>query len=197
MKKVSLTPAEYQQVYDFCEKIEQKQSKEGSRDHHNNDRGPRRLENAIVGKAGEFAATKMTGGIIDLKVWETGSRGVDQFEADIIDDAANPLDAQFKGLNLHVKTCMLKHAKMDVSGEVVPEKTASWTIDARDPLRNSTDDKDIIILMFAEGSQGKAYALGWVKAKDVSSWWRRCLSPHMSHKRAIYYPDIKPLINLF
>lgn len=197
MKRVSLDSAEYAEILEFCKKIQEKQNKVGSRDFHNNDTGSNRLYNGMVGKVGECAATKLVGGIIDLNVWDTGTRGIDQFEADIIGTDDKPLLAPFDGMNIHVKTCALKHAKMDVDGEIVPEQSASWTIDIKDPLMKNPSDKDILVLMFAEEFKGKAFALGWVKAKDVVTWWRRCLSAHMGHKRAIYYPDIKQLINLF
>lgn len=191
MEFISINSSELATVTGFCEAIQRKQSKPGSRDEHNNDKGQRRFGNNFIGKIGEYAATKIVGGVIDMRVWNTGSRGADQFEADIMESEVNPIITPFKGYKLHVKTCNSKHI---FKGQ--PGNTASWTADRHDPLVVSPKRDDIIIFMFADNS-GICHAVGWVYAQEVQRYWKACVSEHMKHKVAMYFKDMKHLIYKF
>lgn len=131
-----------------------------------------RFNQNLIGKLGELGAAKLIGGKIDMRIWETGSRGADQFEGDVV--GARGL---YRDYNIHVKTCHLRLRNM-----------ASWTVDANDPLMKGYEN-DIIILMMAD-EEGRVKGVGRVMARDVASLWKRCVSNHMQHKRAIYAEDI-------
>lgn len=190
-KFVSLSRGDHAQVKSFCEKICVKQSTPYSRDFKNNDQGPRRHGNNLVGKYGEVGAAKIIGGEVDFKVWSTGSRGHDQFETDIM----APTHRSFKGYNVHVKTC---HAKYGIrkGDRLFPDSSASWTIDASDPVFRDPSPRDIIVLMFAT-DDGRVWGLGWVKASLLYHMWRPCKSVFLSHKRAVYYADIAKSVSSF
>lgn len=176
MKNVSLTDAEMRKVYDFVGKMRDKQEKRGSRDFLNNDTGGLRLGDNIIGKVGEFSATKVVGGDVDWRIWETGSRGADQFEPDITGHL-------YGNKKFHVKTCHSKH----------PLSRTSWTIDRKDPIIETPGSEDWFMLMVAN-DEGQSAFIGFVKADSAKPYWKNCISSHMAHKRAIYYDDIKGLI---
>jgi len=178
--EVQLSKEELAQVIDFAQKIRQKQSKPGSRDHVNDDMTDKRLENEIVGKVGEYAVAKLIGGTIDLRIWESGTRGISQFEPDI-SDATRP---DFVGQAIHVKTCNWKYLN-------APQR--SWTVDKNDPIIQKPKPTDIIFLAFASAN-GRSLIHGHVLATRALPYWKPCVSTFMAHKRAIYYNDIKALI---
>jgi hypothetical protein len=191
-----LTEKQYYQVRDFCVAIRDKQQRRGSRDHINNDTSAFRLSNDMVGKLGELAATLICGGTTDLRVWNSGSRGIDQFEADIVNCEITPIKAKFSKMLLNVKTCNIKHIKYDKRRDVYyPSNSASWTVDKNDPLMTNPKEDDVLVLMFAD-DRGNAFYLGYVFATEIAECWKACLSPHMAHKRAIYYPDISKFVKV-
>ena len=177
MKEVSLTTEEFNSVYNFCNEIMVKQSKRGSRDDMNKDKGTKRFENNLIGKIGEFAVSKVIGGSIDLSVWKTGTRGIEQFEPDIV---GHKLD-----YDVHVKTTHIKYSK-DLT-------RASWTADKKDPIVDRSDKKQIIVFAFA-GLDNKAIVLGYAFSNELQSYWKECVSSHMKHKVALYYKDIAPIV---
>jgi hypothetical protein len=191
MIQVVLNDNDFAVINGFCQAIQQKQNKYGSRDFHNNDTGIRRFGNNFIGKIGEYAATKIVGGEIDLNVWNTGSRGIEQFEADIINTEEHPIVPKFVNNKLHVKTCNDKHII-----NMRPGFKASWTADRNDPLVTKPQKDDIVIFMFA-GSSGKTYALGWAYATQIQRLWKNCVSEHMKHKVAVYFTDVRPFIQRF
>ena len=178
--EVQLSKEELDQVIEFARKIRQKQSKPGSRDHMNEDLTDRRLENEIIGKVGEYAVAKLVGGTIDLRIWESGTRGYSQFEPDISDAT----HTDFVGKSIHVKTCHLKYIR---------SSQRSWTVDQNDPIIQKPKPTDIIFLAFASAT-GQSLIHGHVLASHVQPYWKACVSTFMAHKRAIYYNDIKALI---
>ena len=178
--EVQLSKEELDQVIEFARKIRQKQSKPGSRDHMNEDLTDKRLENEIIGKVGEYAVAKLVGGTIDLRIWESGTRGYSQFEPDISDAT----HTDFVGKSIHVKTCHLKYIR---------SSQRSWTVDQNDPIIQKPKPTDIIFLAFASAT-GQSLIHGHVLASQVQPYWKSCVSTFMAHKRAIYFNDIKALI---
>lgn len=179
-RRVNVSRDDINKVQSFCQAIQQKQDRYGSRDRSRGDTGRHRFLNGFIGKIGEVGAAKIFGGKVDFRVWATGQRGIDQFEPDI--------ETTSTSYNLHVKTCHMKHTMRSQRG-VVPTETASWTIDVSDPLMKNPSDHDRIILMFAS-DHGDVHYLGWIDAKAALPFWKPCLSPTLSHKRAIYIHDI-------
>ena len=149
------------------------------------DTGSYRRNNCLVGKFGEAGASIMLGGEMACDVWATGSRRGLQFDPDI-----TTVKGPFSSYNIHVKTCHMKHGRLIDGTTLLPSASASWTIDASDPVMLCPSSSDIIVLMFAN-EQGDVFGLGWVYALDVACLWKPCRSPYMRHKRAIYFPDIK------
>jgi hypothetical protein len=187
-KSVWVSHCEMVEVKGFCDKIMAKQAKPGSRDYINKDMGKNRITNNMIGKFGEVGAAKVTKGVVDFKVWSSGSRGKDQFEPDI----TGAMDHMFKGFNIHVKTCNAKHGSMR-AGRLYPDVSASWTVDVNDPVFRRPCNNDIIVLMFAS-DKGRVFVLGWIKATVAMRLWRPCKSVFMSHKKAIYFSDVAPLV---
>lgn len=185
-RRINVTRDDITRVQNFCQAIQQKQDRYGSRDRSRGDTGKHRFLNGFVGKIGEVGAAKIFGGTVDFRVWATGQRGLDQFEPDIASSSST--------YNLHVKTCHMKHTKRSPRG-VVPTATASWTIDVSDPLMKNPADRDRIILMFAS-DYGDVQYLGWIDAKQALPFWKPCLSSTLSHKRAIYMNDIWQYIEI-
>lgn len=182
--KVNLNKKDIRDVLKFSDEMNIKQKRNGSRDKIRNDIGRNRIMNGIVGKLGEVGAAKLFGGSVDFRVWETGSRGSEQFEPDL-----NNTTSKY---SFHVKTCNLKYT-IRKGCNVTPLRSASWTMDKSDPLINRSTEYDIIILMFAS-TEGLVGCLGYCKAVDLRRLWRPCISRKMLHKKAVYYPDIKSKI---
>lgn len=190
MQIVYLNDDEMNVIRNFCYKITEKENQRGSRDRRRNDTGPDRALHGLTGKIGEYAATRVYGGVVDFTVWETGTRGLDQFEPDIIDDPTSPIIQEMAGKRLHVKTCSAKYLAPDTT-TIRPARTASWTIDRQDPLVTSPSDDDVFVLAFAS-TLSRAYVYGHVPATAVKPFWKPCIA--LRHKVAIYYPDIRHLI---
>lgn len=174
MKEIGLTNNDITEIGIFVRKINQKEQKVGSRDHINNDAGNLRKLNQIIGKVGEVAAAKFTGGNIDFTIWDTGSRGSDQFEPDIQNPTGN-----FSGKNVHVKT--------------TSNLEWGWTIDRADPLIQKPDPDDVYVFMFYNG-KGKPQLVGWVEASTLVGKYKP--TKKLKHKVALYYPDIKNYLKL-
>lgn len=185
---VAIRAADRIVVHNYTKRIMDKESKTGSRDQLRGDTVGR-IDNNLVGKYGEVGAAAVLGGHIKFDVWKTGSRGI-AFDPDVVCNSG-----RFASCNVHVKTCHLKHGKM--SGMYVyPCDTASWTVDVGDPIYVDPSSNDIVVFMFAD-QYGKVYALGWVYAYQLFYMWRACVSKHMLHKRAVYWPDIQHIVKSF
>lgn len=176
--RVWITPDEYAKVEAFCSQIAAKQASRNSRDRIRGDTGPARLTQGIIGKLGEVAVANIAGGTVDFRVWETGTRGLDQFEPDILD----PTQPPFVGNRVHVKTCNAKYAR-----------SPSWTIDVADPVRTRPDPADVLVFALA-GETLSVDIEGWIPASELVTLWKPCISASMSHKRAVYTADIARLL---
>ena len=183
-RRIFLTKEELTNVETFCQRIQDKQNKDGSRDNRRNDTGEFRIMNGMIGKLGEVGASKLFGGAVDFRVWGTGVRGLDQFEPDL---AKTQSPYRF-----HVKTCHIKHTERR-GNAFYPLPTASWTVDVSDPVMRNPQKSDILVLMFASNGGSVSY-LGYVYAVDMKGFWKPCLAETLSHKRAIYIPDIEPYV---
>jgi hypothetical protein len=179
-RRIFLTKEDFLTVETFCQKIQDKQSQQGSRDIQRNDVGHYRILNGMIGKLGEVGASKLFGGTVDFRVWDTGRRGLDQFEPDL----QNPKSPY----RFHVKTCHIKHTVREGTN-TYPLLTASWTIDQSDPVLHCPKKDDILVLMFAS-NKGSVHSLGYVKAIEVKDLWKPCVTATLSHKRALYIGDI-------
>jgi hypothetical protein len=173
--RIEITPEEYAKVEEFCTQIAAKQAGRNSRDAMRGDTGAARITQGVIGKLGEVAVAKLIGGDVDFRVWQTGSRGLDQFEPDI----SNPTHKLFAGKHVHVKTCNAKYTR-----------SPSWTIDVADPVRTHPTLEDILVFALAGESSLTVDIVGWTPASNIVSLWKPCISSSMSHKRAVYTPDI-------
>lgn len=195
MKRIVLNEEELTMITDFCETMKTKQLKSGSRDNIRKDNNTeRRFMNNVVGKIGEYSATKITGGKVDFSIWETGSRGKDQFEPDIFETEDCQLNEPFQNKNIHVKTCAGSHQYLvkNLKGEIEPTLDASWTIDKKDPVYNDPLDNDILVLMFSYlNGEAKSYYLGYVYATDIKDMWKNCRASFIQHKKALYWKDLE------
>lgn len=188
--RVQVSDKDYARVASYSRAINQKQAQKNSRDQQRGDVGNARFTHCMIGKLGEVGAAKLTGGQVDFEIWQSGSRGRDQFEPDI-----TKAHDFFKDLKLHVKTCNFNNATV-FSNKLVPSSRNSWTVDVADPIYSRPGSKDVIVLMFAD-DRGRVYGLGWVWAAYVQNLWKPCFSAHMRHKRAIYFSDIQSILHPF
>jgi hypothetical protein len=179
-RRIFLTKDDILAVENFCQQIQDKQNKQGSRDVRRNDVGDHRILNGMIGKLGEVGASKLFGGTVDFRVWDTGRRGLDQFEPDL----QNPKSPY----RFHVKTCHIKHTVRE-ENNTYPLPTASWTVDQSDPVMTRPHKDDILVLMFAS-NKGSVHSLGWLKATEMKELWKPCVTATLSHKRALYIGDI-------
>lgn len=186
MKNIELLPEEVARVHEFVGQLATKQAQRGSRDRYHRDTGEHRFGQNVIGKLGEVAATHVVGGDVDFTVWVAGSRGIDQFEPDIVTTKTRPKHRRFAHFVVHVKTTHLKY--------INDPTRISWTIDRTDPLLDGGDGSEIIVLMFAEES-GRAAAFGWVFACDVAELWKPTIN--LPHKLAIYYLDLLDVVQRF
>lgn len=192
-EQIEISKKEKDIVQEFCEKLYKLQQKDGSRDVIRNDTGSHRLIQGLIGKFGEVGASKVIGGNINFTIWEKNSRKGDFFDPDIIETHENKIKLlDLKNKRLHVKTCGTQHA-IKLQKRIIPTLKSSWTIDISDPIyRNPTMD-DIIILMFSS-PKADVFYVGYVYAYEVQNLWKPCLNPILTHKKAIYYEDIKKFI---
>ena len=189
--RVTISDRDYARVASYSHAIHQKQALKNSRDQQRGDTGSARFTHCLIGKLGEVGAAKLTGGEVDFSIWQSGSRGRDQFEPDI----TFPKEAFFKDLKLHVKTCNFNNTSV-YNNKLIPSGRSSWTVDIADPIYSRPGSKDVIVLMFAD-DRGRVYGLGWVWAAYVQRLWKPCFAAHMKHKRAIYYSDIQSMLHSF
>ena len=165
---------------EYADQITIKESRPGSRDHRNNDRGTHRRTRAYIGKLAEYAVCAVIGGRTDDAIYATGSQETRKFDVDIFGNPQSPLRGLFAHTRNYVKACA-----WDLRGG----RYTSWTIDKHDPRRLAPTEDDVLHLVRVDEAGGFAVCTGWLLAAQVQPLWKA--SVMLDHKDAIYLEDLE------
>lgn len=165
---IKLGPTDLAVIREFCEKVQVARRK---RDSRNKDTGEHRIIREMLGKTGEYAAWKATGlGSVDFQIYPDGT---------VFENCSGDL-----GPHWHVKTANTQYRGTRYDG---------WLVGKGEKIVDTPTIRDILILCYADDT-GEVDVIGWVRATEVKSFYRRPVSPKLNHKTALYYDDIKHLI---
>lgn len=165
---VKLTKEEMAKIKDFCTTLS---SKRRQRDIVNNDTGNHRIIRELTGKAGEYAAWKVTKiGSVDFEIYAA---------ADVKKKCLGDLDE-----HTHVKTCHAKYKDTRYDG---------WLVGILEKWIDNPHEDDKIILAYGDEG-GTVEIAGYILAKEVVGMYKLPINRKLEHKVALYRKDIDSYI---